>query len=941
MRSCMRKAAAVFLSFFMALAGCGLGICVQAETPQRTVKFAYYYDGDFMYKNDAGEYMGYDVEYLYELSKYAGWEYQFVEYDSFESALAGVENGEADIIPALFKTEERQQKLLFSDKNMGSIYVTLIVPLDDTSHSYNDYASFDGQKIGILAGSEDGESFRRLAAEKNIQADIIEMHSSDELLKALDDGTLDAVAITYLGNSSQYRTVSEFSPMEMYFGMNLSAESIKTEMDAAMAEMQVNEPDFQTRIYNQYFQTRTAENPVFSKEESDYIATDPVIRVALRTDNAPYSYLDQKGNLAGAVVDLFEKISSMSGLKFQYVPAASVDEATKMIRDGEVDVIGKIRSDYVTAYDNNIRMTNPYMSVAMTELTRKGTVEINTVAVPVSLQTLYETVSARNGSTLKPVYYSSAKACFDALSSGEVDAVAIDVSSATYLLNSSRASDYTLNMMNGYDYSIAAGTSTSADTPLYAILNKCIRNISDYSVNELVLKHSTVSMNSLQVLLNRIPAGAMGLAVAVLAAAVIGLIILIQREIRHSRQERELAAQKLQTKAKEQELMVAEKANEQKSEFFGNLSHDMRTPLNGILGYADLAMNHTEDSGKVQDYLGKIKISGNLLLDLVNDTLTISKLENKKYDLHPESIDAAALLEETAVSVRAAAVKREVEFEVQTEQCGSRRILADRLCLQKIVLNLLTNAVKFTPAGGRVTLNAALADAGEGHAELRMEVSDTGIGISREFLPHIFDPFAQERTSGYDSAAGTGLGLSIVHDLVQLMNGTIAVESEKGRGTKFTVHLPVRFAAQKSEAAASAEAHTALKGRQVLICEDNAMNLEILQEIVQAEGILTLSARDGSQAVEAFARSKTYSIDAVLMDLRMPVMDGYEAAAKIRALDRPDAADVPIIAVSADAYAEDLVRCRASGMDSHISKPIQKEELFAALSEAFSARKNK
>jgi len=213
----------------------------------------------------------------------------------------------------------------------------------------------------------------------------------------------------------------------------------------------------------------------------------------------------------------------------------------------------------------------------------------------------------------------------------------------------------------------------------------------------------------------------------------------------------------------------------------------MRTPLNGILGYADLAMNHTEDSGKVQDYLGKIKISGNLLLDLVNDTLTISKLENKKYDLHPESIDAAALLEETAVSIRAAAVKREVEFEVQTEQCGGRRILADRPCLQKIVLNLLTNAVKFTPAGGRVTLNAALADAGEGHAELRMEVSDTGIGISREFLPHIFEPFAQERTSGYDSAAGTGLGLSIVKHGAIYHDARVSLQSEPDRGTTVTI----------------------------------------------------------------------------------------------------------------------------------------------------------
>lgn len=387
-------------------------------------------------------------------------------------------------------------------------------------------------------------------------------------------------------------------------------------------------------------------------------------------------------------------------------------------------------------------------------------------------------------------------------------------------------------------------------------------------------------------------------------------------------------------------LLAAERANEAKSAFLSSMSHDMRTPLNGIIGFTELALRENT-SAKVADYLGKIKISGSLLLSLINDTLQMSKIESGKFVLEPAVVKNTELLEDIVVPIRAAAEAKKVHFVVQAEGVRSESVWADRLSLQKIFLNLLSNAVKFTPAGGEVYFEVEHDTAdGATPEDYRITVRDTGRGISAEFLPQIFEPFAQESGLSAQNPQGTGLGLSIVRRLVDFMGGRIEVASALGKGTEFRVFLRVPRAA---DVVASPDpkktAKISLAGRHILLCEDNALNTEIARTILEAEGIEVSCAANGAEGVRLFEQSAQGDFAGILMDLRMPVMTGYEAAAAIRALPRRDALSVPILAMTADAYAEDVAHCLAVGMNGHVPKPIDPVRLFRELERLLRGRK--
>ena len=388
----------------------------------------------------------------------------------------------------------------------------------------------------------------------------------------------------------------------------------------------------------------------------------------------------------------------------------------------------------------------------------------------------------------------------------------------------------------------------------------------------------------------------------------------------------------------EDALLSAERANEAKSAFMSSISHDMRTPLNGIIGFTNLALKEPA-SETVRGYLEKIRISGALLLDLINDTLTISKIESGKLSIEAKPEDAFELIDAITVPIRAAAEAKGVGLTVDASGVKRRWISADRNNVQKIFLNLLSNAVKFTPPGGLVEYIISGSDEAAAAApgpNVFVTVRDSGIGISAKFLPHIYEPFAQEHEGG----GGTGLGLSIVKRLVDMMGGSIKVKSVPGQGTEFLVSLriPTAKASDRTQKNSAASVHS-LDGARILLCEDNELNTEIAKTMLENMGAAVVCAADGKQGVEAFAASAPNEFDAVLMDIRMPVMNGLKAAAAIRALDRPDARTTPIIAMSADAYDEDIKKCLAAGMNSHTSKPISPDQLFAVLKNELPAGK--
>lgn len=394
--------------------------------------------------------------------------------------------------------------------------------------------------------------------------------------------------------------------------------------------------------------------------------------------------------------------------------------------------------------------------------------------------------------------------------------------------------------------------------------------------------------------------------------------------------EKELAIQR----ALKESARRANRANQAKSEFLSRMSHDIRTPINGILGMSYLAAKEPNPP-KTADCLKKIDASSEFLLGLINDILDMTKAESDKIELHPEPYPPEEFYEYLDAVFRPLFREKNQRFVVEAETVEGRVPVMDKLRINQVVFNLLSNAVKYTPEGGTITYRVVFRPIGtEGRLHMRVDVIDTGIGIRKEFQEVLFDPFTQEGRNDVSQQRGSGLGLAIAKCMVDLMGGTIRVESEVGRGTAFTVEIDfdsVEDLGPKTLREGANPEEGFLRGAHILLCEDHPLNQQIARELMKEKGILVEVAENGRRGLECFRRSTVHFYDAVLMDIRMPVMDGYEAAGAIRALPRPDAKTVPIIAMTADAFEEDRRKCLESRMNEHLSKPIRPEKLFEAL----------
>lgn len=408
-------------------------------------------------------------------------------------------------------------------------------------------------------------------------------------------------------------------------------------------------------------------------------------------------------------------------------------------------------------------------------------------------------------------------------------------------------------------------------------------------------------------------------------------VVLCFQEVEEEKQ-RELRQRRLLEDA----LEIARKNEVSKQSFFSNMSHDMRTPLNAIIGLSDLAAGHVEDPEKVREYLKKINFSSRQLLGLINDILDMSRMEQGKLVLNSKEFDLKQCMEECVGSFRfqAEAARKTLTLQMDVRDA---QVMGDPFRIGQVMNNLLSNAVKFTREGDSIRVTVTQMEAAPGQlCKYRLVIADTGIGMSREYLPHLFEPYSREMRFGERQAVGTGLGMPITQSIVTQMNGEIHVESAPGEGTTFTIILPFAIAhkqAKAAEAADDGEEAFSLEGRRILLAEDNEVNMEITTELLQMNGVAVTQAWNGAEAVERFREAEAFAFDAILMDMQMPVMDGCEAARRIRALRRPDARKVPIVAVTANAFAEDIAATSAAGMDAHVSKPIDFAHLVKVLRE--------
>lgn len=378
-------------------------------------------------------------------------------------------------------------------------------------------------------------------------------------------------------------------------------------------------------------------------------------------------------------------------------------------------------------------------------------------------------------------------------------------------------------------------------------------------------------------------------------------------------------------------LQEAQHANAMKTEFLSNVSHDMRTPLNAILGYTDLAKK-SQHMSDIQEYLGKLDKAGKILLSLINDTLDLSKIENGAVTLKCEATGSDELISKIVTAIQPLAEEKEINFIVDTSRAVLSTINIDSLRVQEIFVNLLSNAVKFTPKKGTVTLTVECLKSDKNIIHDKITVSDNGCGMSKEFIPKAFEPFSQERQASTANIGGSGLGLSIVKKLVELMNGRIELQSELGKGTIFTVYLDFeQIDDKKEEETVLQDTYNSLRNKKILLVDDNEMNIEIAKTVLEMYEMKVSCAQNGQNACDLFEQSKPNEFDAILMDVRMPVMNGHEASKKIRQMKRPDAQSVPIIAMSADAFDEDIKESLAAGMNEHIAKPVEPEKIYKVL----------
>lgn len=879
----------------------------------------------YAYTDETGVFAGADVEYAYKLAQYADINLELVLIPDAQSYFRALDNGSVDMLFDVIRTPDREQKYLYADRATASTPLSIYVRNDDDRFEYGNVSQLHQYKFGSEKGSEVTAVFRAWAKRHGFSPVIREYADMRNVNSALDAHQIDAV-VYGTGSAEKYKTILRFDPLPYYIIFRKDGYALKDTVDNAMNRLQADDPVYMDTLLCRYLEDEHEVDELTQKER-EYITEHPRVTIAVLKNDEPYFAQKRDGTYTGIIPEYYKTLSDRSGLKFAYDICTSQDDAVKAVKSGTADIIGIFSDGLIAAHNEGLRLTSPYGQVRTVLVTRSGSDrnDIRTVAVKKRSQKM---IQAWIGPELHAQIegYDTAKESFNAFQIHAADAVICGLPSATWLINQTNSSAYSMTTISPLSLDLCGAVNYSNST-LCSILDKAI-STTGYSFSGIITRNTMPEKGWIWSLA-RIPPGKLALLIAVLIAAIVILELALVSLVRRQRERDAFAAVKAENDKREVQLAMLEKTTEERNMFFSNISHDMRTPLNAIIGFSRMASEKTE-SHETQEYLEKIRASGELLVGLVDDTLTLSKMNSGKLHLNSLPIYTTDLIEPLILPIKATAELRKITL--VTENTVQRRIvLADVLNVQKILLNLLSNAVKYTQEGGVVRFTAADDSSGSVDPDLVFTISDNGIGMKPEFLPHIYEPFVQENRDG-DTAAGTGLGLSIVKNLVDMMDGSINVESTVNKGTTFIVRLHLPQTDEKPEPKGlSADLSSELSGQTVLLCEDNDMNMEIACAILSARGVIPVTACNGKIGVQKFLDSLPGTYSAILMDLRMPVMTGYEAVKQIRSAKRPDAGKIPIIAMTADAFADDAEKCIKAGMNAHITKPLDPDKVYRAL----------
>ena len=926
MQTLTRKSVCVMLSLLLLLSAV-LPVKAAAETaPAKVVRVGSFED-TFNYVNEKGARKGYGYELLETLSGYTGWQFEYVTCD-WSNCFEKLKNGEIDIMGGISYTEDRTEEMLFSDEPMGVEKYYLYADLSRADISASDFKTLNGKKIGVLMGTEPEVMLTEWELKYGLKTEHVNISNSDDVKQKLANHEIDCFVSLEesLWAELGISTITRVGKSSIYYVLNKDRSDLKEELDNAMRALDEAAPFYTADLCKKYFSLDY--KPILTGEEKAWLRKHGAIRMGfLTSDRGVSTYDPATGEITGTITDYIQFATDCLGnqeLEFHLVGYDDKEAELNALKSGEIDMVFHFDQSPNLAEEYRVACTNTTWTSNMMAVTNKQLFienEVNRVAVPQNKISLTRYI-AFYYPQWEIVDCDTQEDAIKLVKDGQADCFVTGISSEGNY--SKKYGFYSVPLPNPANSCFAVN---SGNRSLLSILNKTIKAM---PANMLTSSLAMYKSSSRKVtLIDFIKDNFfMVLLISSIAVAVVLLTILklLQKARKAEAAARKAANDTQELNAKLQVAVEnAESANRAKSTFLFNMSHDIRTPMNAIIGYADLASRHLDDPAKLEKYMENIQVCGQNLLMLLNNVLDLARIENDKTEMEYSVSDVDKDFRNCVAMFQNQADSKGQTLTV-TAHLLYPYVYADIPHLTEVCTNLVSNAVKYTGAGGTIRCDVTQKPGKkEGWCDMVVTVADNGIGMSQEFQKHIFEPFERERTSTVSKVEGSGIGMGIVKKLVELMSGTVEVESKIGVGSKFTVTIPCRIASG-DETQAKRETNPSdqkcLCGTRILLTEDNDLNAEIAVELLREEGCTVDRAKDGVECVDMLEKAANGTYQMILMDIQMPVMNGYDAAKKIRRMDDPQKANIPIIAMTANAFSEDKQAALDVGMNDHIAKPI-------------------
>ena len=1062
MQTLTRKSACVMLSLLLLLSAV-LPVKAAAETASAKVVRVGSFEDTFNYVNEKGARKGYGYELLETLSGYTGWQFEYVTCD-WSDCFEKLKNGEIDIIGGISYTEDRTQEMLFSDEPMGVEKYYLYADLSRADISASDFKTLNGKKIGVLMRTEPEVMLAEWEEKYGLKTEHVNISNNEDVKQKLANHEIDCFVSLEESFWAErgISTITRVGESGIYYAINKNRPDIKEELDDAMRALDEAVPFYTADLYKRYFSMDYT--PILTGEEKAWLRKHGAIRMGfLASDSGVSTFDPATGEFTGVITDYIQFAADCLGnqeLEFQLVGYDSKEAELDALKSGEIDMIFHCDQNPNLAEEYHFACTNTTWTSNLMAVTNKqhfNENNVNRIAVPQNKLSLKKYL-AFYYPQWEIVDCDTQEDAAKLVKDGQADCFVTGISSENKY--SKKYSFYSVPLVNPVRSCFAVN---SGNRSLLSILNKTIKAMPvNMLAGALAMYKSSARKVTLSDFIKDNFFKVMLISSIAVAVVLLTILMLLQKARKAEAAARKAASDTQELNAKLQVAVEkAETANRAKSTFLSNMSHDIRTPMNAIIGFTTLALSNIDDTDRVKDYLGKTLASSNHLLSLINDVLDMSRIESGKIHLEEVEVNLSDVLHDLKTIVSGQIYAKQLELYMDVMDVTDEDVYCDKTRLNQILLNLLSNAIKFTPAGGTVSVRVRqLAGKVHGCGQYEFRIKDNGIGMSQEFAQKIFEPFERERTSTVSRIQGTGLGMAITKNIVDMMGGTIEVQTAQGKGTEFTVCVPMRaqteqrpvekiteleglkalvvdddfntcdsvtkmlvkvgmraewtlsgkeavlrarqsiemsdvyhayiidwrlpdmngievtrqirslhddtpiiiltaydwsdieveakaagvtafcskpmFLSDLRETLMSAlgqkpmdaaqglllEKNADFKGKHILLVEDNELNREIAQEILREYGFLVDSAENGAVAVEKVSTAAPGSYDLVLMDVQMPIMDGYTATRKIRALDDPARAKLPILAMTANAFDEDRRNALESGMNGFLSKPI-------------------